>query len=125
MGAIFEFYVEDDTILMGRLLGRRMHSETGAIHHVTGLAAGGADPLRSHDHDHDHEQRSSSYVRREDDQDEAEIEKRMRSFKRFMPQIRQTLRQFSKGTCDSWRHCYLGWVVLTFDGLRSSRQLHR
>jgi hypothetical protein len=34
----------------------------------------------------------------------------MRSFKRFMPQIRQTLRQFSKGTCTAWRHCY--WVGL-------------
>jgi len=125
VGAIFEFYVEDDTVLMGRLLGRRMHSETGAIHHVTSLAAGGADPLSRHDHDHHHEQRSS-YIRREDDQDEAEIEKRMRSFKRFMPQIRQTLRQFSKGTCASWRHCFgLRCVALTFDGLRSSHQLRQ
>jgi adenylate kinase family enzyme len=77
----------DESTLMSRLLGRRMHNETGEIHHVTSSLLGEGQARVNEE----------SFTRREDDRDEAEMEKRMRSFKRFMPQVRKTLLRSFKG----------------------------
>jgi adenylate kinase family enzyme len=86
VGSMIVFHADEST-LMSRLLGRRMHNETGEIHHVTSSLLGEGQARVNEE----------SFTRREDDRDEAEIEKRMRSFKRFMPQVRKTLLRFFKG----------------------------
>jgi adenylate kinase family enzyme len=87
VGSMIVFHADEST-LMSRLLGRRIHNETGEIHHVTSSLLGeGQAPCVNEDR----------FTRREDDRDETEIVKRMRSFKRFMPQVRKTLLQSFKG----------------------------
>lgn len=97
MSAIFEFCA-DETQLTRRLLGRRIHKATNTIHHV--------------DQDTLLEQDPSDFIKREDDINATEISKRMRSYKRFMPQLGKVLTSYCKGKfphLEAQKSMSLGW----------------
>lgn len=84
--AIFEFYA-DESKLVERIMGRVIHRTKNTIHHSHSLK-----PSDSSEQD--------AFCKREDDvKDATEIKKRMNSYRRFMPNLRQILHSYCKGRC--------------------------